>query len=296
MAFIEDQNLIFLISQPRSGSSLLQQLILQSEEIESVPEPWFLLSLVHMLKKPGIEQGYNPNYAVINTQHYLSLFDNGEGFLRSRIKDLAKELYGLAYSGKSRYFMDKTPRYYHIINDLYDLFPQAKFVFLVRNPMAVFLSILDYNFKGNITAMLSATDRIDDLYLAPIRIAEALSGQTNLCLVRYEEIVESPKSSLNPIFDYLNLSSPITMGTYTLDGHFRAERAVDRKSLSRFTAPDSSVGKAWRDKVSTRERYNAIRDMLVKLQAVLPQIGYDYNVLRQDLDYLYNNSDEGDRL
>ena len=35
---MEEDKLIFLISQPRSGSSMLQQLLINSKEIESAPE------------------------------------------------------------------------------------------------------------------------------------------------------------------------------------------------------------------------------------------------------------------
>ena len=60
---------------------------------------------------------------------------------KGEVKKLALQLYSKeGLPGK--YVLDKTPRYYHILPELLELFPKAKFVLLQRNPLSVFASIL----------------------------------------------------------------------------------------------------------------------------------------------------------
>ena len=61
-----DSKLIFLISQPRSGSSLLQQLLMLHPDIDSTPESWQMLTLIHTYKPTDTSEGYNPNFATKN--------------------------------------------------------------------------------------------------------------------------------------------------------------------------------------------------------------------------------------
>ena len=42
----------------------------------------------------------------------------------------------------SIYFLDKTPRYYLILKELEQVFPDAKFIFLFRNPVQIYASML----------------------------------------------------------------------------------------------------------------------------------------------------------
>ena len=45
-----EKNLIFIISPPRSGSTLLQRILNNSSEIETTSEPWFLLHYLGIKK------------------------------------------------------------------------------------------------------------------------------------------------------------------------------------------------------------------------------------------------------
>ena len=44
---------VFLLSLPRSGSTLLQRLLAVSPEVATAPEPWFLLPLVQSTRATG---------------------------------------------------------------------------------------------------------------------------------------------------------------------------------------------------------------------------------------------------
>ena len=77
-----------------------------------------------------------------------------QGFLQTLPRDQdeyfegARWMYNYLYEGAlpgtgKGYFLDKTPRYYLVIPELYCTFPKAHYIFLLRNPVAVLCSILE---------------------------------------------------------------------------------------------------------------------------------------------------------
>ena len=137
-------NMIFVISQPRAGSTLLQRILAAHPAVFSVAEPWLMLHPVYALKRGGVNAEYESSLARQGLDDFLSLFPEGEDVYIEALRGMASALYGRALTVEGKqYFLDKTPRYYLIIKELYRIFPQAKFVCLLRNPLAVLASILE---------------------------------------------------------------------------------------------------------------------------------------------------------
>ena len=273
---MKGEQLIFLISQPRSGSSLLQQLILNSNEISSTPESWQMLSLIHTYKSTSINHGYNPKYTSINFLEYLNTIENGLDLFKQKIKTLALKLYAFKEDDSS-YFLDKTPRYYHIIEELYELFPKAKFIFLVRNPLSVFASMLDYNFNGKYFKFLSAPDRIDDLFLAPNEICKFVKFHDNHILVKYEKLVKNPDKELRKIFNYLSLDLPKNASNYFVDEVFRLTNSIDTKSLTKNNKPTDEYLDSWKKILDTSQKKKLAIGFLNELQTKHSDY-FDYNL------------------
>ena len=280
---MNENQLIFLISQPRSGSSLTQQLLLNCKGITSAPESWQMLSLLHTYKKTNISDGYNPNYASINFLDYLNNIDHGLDTFKQQIKNLALKLY--AYNtNENCYFLDKTPRYYHIIDELYELFPQAKFVFLVRNPLSVFASILDHNFKGNYVNFLSSKDRVEDLFTAPIEIKKALVKHENNILLKYEDLIENPEQELLRMFNYLELDLPKDVETYKVKDTFANTQAIDTKSLKKHSKPSDSYLNSWKKTINNTQKKKLALDFIEALSKKHAYyFGYDLKDLSNKL-------------
>ena len=49
-----------------------------------------------------------------------------------------------------RYFLDKTPRYHLVVDEIMELFPDAKFIFLWRHPLAMAASVIDRSARGQL--------------------------------------------------------------------------------------------------------------------------------------------------
>ncbi|MBU0595569.1 sulfotransferase, partial [Candidatus Bipolaricaulota bacterium] len=135
---LRGDNLIFLISQPRAGSTLLQRILGSHPEVHTVSEPWLMLHPFYATRAEGIDTEYSQRIARVGVGSFMEEMPNGRDDHDEGIRRMYAHLYTRALdgSGKSR-FLDKTPRYYLIIPDLLRVFPEARFILLFRNPLAV---------------------------------------------------------------------------------------------------------------------------------------------------------------
>lgn len=271
---MKDSNLVFLISQPRSGSSLLQQLISTHPEVATAPEPWQMLSLFYTLKIHDNLDGYNPKFAAVNYGAFLESLPNGKKETMRHLLRLALENYN-QYRGDAHYFLDKTPRYYHILEELITHFPDAKFVILVRNPMAVFSSILSYNFKGDLPAMLKRSDRLDDLFLAPKVISAFIEKHSNHCLISYESLVKNPVEIMSSVWSYLGLAD-IKTDAYELGDRFKETTSVDTKNLHKHEKAVTDYIDSWKQAIDTSQKKRVAIEFLQQLKE--NQSNYHYDI------------------
>jgi hypothetical protein len=200
------ENLIFIISQPRSGSTLLQRILAGHPDIATAAETWLMLHPIYGTRKRGVSTEFNSVWAAHAVGEFLDNYAFGHATYDRGIRAFAQRVDGdaLARSGR-RFFVDKTPRYSFIIPDLYRLFPRARFIFLLRCPMAVLYSELNTYVKGNWPVLARfAPDLLD----APQSIVDgmALLGEAAI-VVRFTELVVEPERQVRELcgrlgFDY----------------------------------------------------------------------------------------------
>lgn len=196
---------VFLISLPRSGSTLLQKILSVSPQLTSTAEPWVMLPLAAMLDSE-LQVGQYWHATSREAIHELSreLAGGAEEFERM-LGDFGTSLYSrLAAGSGARYFLDKTPRYYLITPFLARAFPHARFIFLFRNPAAVFSSIIHTWHRGHLGSSLRAN--YVDIRNGPAAIAAGrrLLGERAIS-VDYDALVNDPAAELARICDYLEI-------------------------------------------------------------------------------------------
>ena len=171
--------------------------------------------------------------------------------------------------------LDKTPRYYHIIDELVELFPKAKFVLLARNPLSVFGSILNYNFNGNIKAMMSSPDRRHDLYTGPKNILEAKNRNLpNTVFIRYEDLVQDEGAIQTQIVDFLGIE--YKSFAYSVGVDFAGTSWIDGKSVAKHSAPVENYIDSWRDHIRDGgAKCEAISYLRSLGEELMSGLGYD---------------------
>jgi hypothetical protein len=146
-------------------------------------------------------------------------------------------------------FLDKTPRYYSILPELREVFPEARYVLLVRNPLSVFTSILRTWVKDN---WLSVSKYKKDLLDAPKQIRDARGDKENVILTRYEDLVQHPKSELTKVCAHLQIDFEPAMLQYGR-GEEKEWRFGDPESVYKHDRPQTYSLDKWTQPKNAQE-------------------------------------------
>jgi len=283
------ERLIFLISQPRAGSTMLQRILAGHSQIHTMAEPWLMLHPVYALRGREIQAEYGPRYAFTGLQDYLNAVPEGEEVYIQALQAMADVLYGklLQDSGK-RFFLDKTPRYYFIINELKRIFPQAKFIFLLRNPLSVLSSILHTWVKNNWPRL---GEHRYDLLKAPQLLVKGINQLKEDCAVlNYENFVLHPQQETKALCNYLNIPFEEGMLNYGAKP-VPAGRMGDSIGVERHRQPVAESLNKWtqqlafgRGKMLAEVYLELLGDHLVNL------LGYDAQKMKARLRQITTDS------
>jgi len=196
---------IFIVSLPRAGSTLLQRIMGATSEIYTVSEPWLLLPQIYSMKKSGAAAEYGHYNSYLALTDFVKHLPRGWDDYRETIRLNALTLYQKAAGDQAMYFLDKTPRYNLVVQELHDIFPEAKFIYLWRNPLAVVASILNTWGNGQWNVYKFYVDLYKGLDLL---VNSYLKYQDTSIAVNYEDLIMRPVETLGKIGDYLGLDLP----------------------------------------------------------------------------------------
>lgn len=263
---MDEAKLIFIISQPRAGSTLTQKLLSNNSLVDTVSEPWILLPFLSIYKPGIVNSVYDYPMSVKAFFDYLKKRGN-EAEFRNDYKKFVLSLYKMDHS--SRYFIDKTPRYYEILPEIISFFPGARFLILKRNPFAALNSMLFTWTGGKIkNDVLKLFYR--DFLVAPFLIQEFIETNCpggNIFEVKYEEIVSAPESSVKGIYDWLGIpfsKSVLNIGENEKVKGLFGDDKVHKESPKEIKALRSV---SWRQNFSDRE----LRDFFSGYQKFLSE-------------------------
>lgn len=190
---------IFIFSLPRSGSTLLQRILLSSGECSTLGEPSLLLRFLGDSKDVARYATYRENNLEVSMYDMRAKWSGFDDAYREGVKNLMLNIYTNLSDGK-KYFVDKTPRYTLIAEEIYKTFPNAKFIVLWRHPLAVAASISSTFYKGKWRFddfIVDLTTGIDRLYAFQQKYSD------QVCSIRYEDLVSAPEATLIQVGDYL---------------------------------------------------------------------------------------------
>lgn len=214
---------IFLLGLPRSGTTLLQRLLGQHRSIHTVAEPWLMLPLAQLLSNRLGQAEYDSSLAAQALDGFALELPGGRDEIVEGVRRLAVDLYASCrrQSG-ARYFLDKTPRYHHIVPELSELLPDARFIVLRRNPLSILASVSDAWFGGDVAAALSNPHHRHDLTagFAHLDAAPALLGE-RACSIRYESLVADTEHELRRLCTFLDIEFDDAMLAYDPDARYK---------------------------------------------------------------------------
>lgn len=193
---------LFLLSLPRSGSTLAQRILGAHAAIATASEPWVLLPYLYTLRERGIYAEYGHRALVLAVEDFCKELPGGREDYVAEIREFALRLYAKASPDGTHYFLDKTPRYHLISDDVMAAFPDGKYIFLWRNPLAVVASIMETWADGKWNLYRFKVDLFDGVENL-IRTYERHKHRVHA--VRYEALVTEPEETWGEVFRYLEL-------------------------------------------------------------------------------------------
>lgn len=273
-------NIVFLISMPRSGSTLLQKVLSKSPDIASTAEPWIMLPFWGMREPQAMRAVYDHQTCTMAIDDFVESIENGEAEMDEAIRLFANHLYGKAANGR-RFFLDKTPRYFLEIDFLRRIFPDAYFLILLRNPISVFSSLCETFQKGRFVWLDHWVDWIE----GQRAIARAVRVPANRQItISYEQLALKPEAVVPELCRWLGIEFNPSMISDYQSADFSG-RLGDPTGVRKYGSVSVKSLEKWRDYLCSSYRRKKMKALLKYISDEdLCSIGYPRGDLHAQLD------------
>ena len=194
---------IFLVSLPRSGSTLAQRVIAAHPKVATTAEPWLLLPLYSILEKNLCKTRYGQKWLYQAVDDLCNALPEGRIHYHEAVRSFANSLYGVIAAEKNaQFFLDKTPRYHLIIHHILEGFQNGKIIILWRNPLAVLASQIK-SYGGVWRYQHFQVDLFDGLTNL-VKVCE--SDSERILTFRFEDMISNPASTFKRIFNFIGIT------------------------------------------------------------------------------------------
>ena len=198
--------LAFVLAPMRSGSTLLRKMLDGHPHLVSPPETWFLLPLLNLWNG----EGESPQYNVRQASVAMQTVTDRPTFVGA-CRAFASELYSPLLPAECACVIDKTPMYMKIADQLPEIFPDAKFIILTRDPRGTVWSFRTWEKVApqSIEQLTPGTARsLRNQY-------EFAQRHPDRChVVPYELLCAEPEAACTPLCDFLGTSFDAAMIDY----------------------------------------------------------------------------------
>jgi hypothetical protein len=277
--------LLFVISPPRAGSTLLQQMLGSHSQVYTHPEPHLITPLAYLGYHGTVDKApYDHINGAEAMRAFVGRLPNGEADYLDALRAYADTLYGrmLLASGR-RYFLDKTPAYATVLPFLGTLYPHAKYIVLTRHPLSVMSSYANSFFLGS-WREAEAFNPILDRYV-PAMASFIRKAEVPLLQVGYEALVQKPEEELSRIFAFLGLENEPDAVNYKKN--FKAQEGMgDPIGVKKHDRPSTESVEKWvPELLAEPDKLKLARSMIDRLSdADLETWGYPRATLFAALD------------
>jgi len=289
---------IFILNSPRSGSTLLR-LILNSNSKISIPNEFILVEKIITTFSNNDEISKKAAIDFINKISDLKKFkdwnidvgklitkaNENNFYTRNHLIQLIYSFYTKQYNGK-KVWGDKNIHSLSYLKDIVSIFPEARFIHIVRDGRDVALSLkkvgwLFYKFPTKKRHYINnikgcALTWNDSLEL--IEENEHLFDSNNFIEINYEFLVKEPKKALNSLCSFLKIDFEDKMLDFHENNSISKERlALTHKNTKKPILKDNFnkyLKFLSKNEIQIFEHYSS--KMLLKY-------GYEINFNKEDL-------------
>lgn len=189
---------IFIVGYPRSGTSLLRVILDSHPDLSIGPELNFVEKIIKHYPKTFVEflsvadkamRDYSYSQDEVetifkNSPNWFALLSNWCSFY--------------AEKRNRRVWGEKTPQSYKYLDKIFNKFPDAVYIYIVRNPFDVMGSLKSKGWYKGVKSILSWCY---SNFRAGLIVSE------NSIFIKYEDFVASPEEYINKILDLAQLDN-----------------------------------------------------------------------------------------
>lgn len=195
-------NLIFVGGVPRSGTTLVQNMLDSHPEVTGGPE------FLHLPDIIGLRDRLNKSVARGHINFYCS-----SAQVDARLARLIEDfLLPVLAKSDAKYLSEKTPENVLVFRELLDLFPKARFLFVIRDPRAVVASMIKVKqkhlqkherppaFLRSVWANIAYIKKCNGAGFSALQ-----SVPERVLPVVYEDLVRDPEAGTRRISEFLGI-------------------------------------------------------------------------------------------
>ena len=209
---------IFIVGSPRSGTTLLQAFLSTQSPIYSFREthfftkikPELIIDVTGHIEEMCLTNVYELLHSILDLQFTeeerssisLSARDHKltpRMLFEIIIRKLIAEQHGIV--ANTAIWLEKTPDHALHLGEIYEWYPSARVIHIVRHPIPVIYS-MNNNFKFLVE---KSVRELAKRWLMTIETVDSYSERYNIFTVRYEDLVADVNKVVRGICDYLKI-------------------------------------------------------------------------------------------
>lgn len=219
--------MVFIFGMPRSGSTLIEQILIGHHDIETAGETM------------GVQETIDQYIARLMSDPYCEAFDISPESLGA---EYLKERHGEV---NSRFLIDKMPPNYQYLGMMYMMFPNAKFIFTTRDPMDTCFSAWSIVFSQGNGYTYSFEELAENYKICHDMMEhwKSVLPEGTIHTVKYEDVIQNHEDTIQALCDYMGIEYTLPMRQF-----HKTRRRVHTASVGQVNKPlySTSVGRAVR--------------------------------------------------
>lgn len=207
-------NLVFVVGFPRSGTTYLQSLLCTQQNVVSLPETHFFSNILKELEWDNDKNLNDESFVTLNRllekwlDHKLTSSEldalkkrvDRQTIFRTVLKSYFSK-HGIRCT-ENHLVLEKTPSHIHHLYEILDIFPQAKFLVIFRDPIKTINShyekLLAYR-----QPYMELAKRWRNSYVKALDFEKDFPN--HVLFIKYEDLLNERVKGMDIICDFLNI-------------------------------------------------------------------------------------------
>lgn len=214
---------IFIVGLARSGTTLLQSMLGNTNEIFSLPETHFFSKtipkqdILRVFHKISIEDKMYVE-SFVGNQNKSNLFTEYQKSPRNTnhwVRYLIDTIDNLSYSEGKEIWIEKTPLHIYYIDLISKNTENTFFIHTVREPIANIAALYDVSKKYPDKFRQPSLEASFKRYIKELSITEKQINKQNNIHIYYEDLIHKPENTLRKLCDFTGVTFKESMLNHT---------------------------------------------------------------------------------